>query len=110
MTSIREHGGLHGLREENLLDSALAKPQNLWAYTPGVDIARLAASYAFGIARNHPFQDGNKRTALLVMFTFLGLNGKQFSAPEPETVKMFLLLAAGELTEEALAEWVRGNI
>ena len=110
MTSIREHGGHHGLRDENLLESALAKPQNILAYTPAADLARLAASYAFGIARNHPFQDGNKRTALLVMYTFLGLNGKHFNAPEPEAVKMFLLLAAGDLTEEALAEWIRGHI
>ncbi|MGE4158094.1 MAG: type II toxin-antitoxin system death-on-curing family toxin [Planctomycetota bacterium] len=110
MISIREHGGHHGLRDESLLESALGKPKNLWAYTPGVDLARLASSYAYGITRNHPFQDGNKRTALLVMYTFLGLNGRKLKAPEPEAVKMFLLLAAGDLTEEALTEWVRGNI
>ena len=106
---IREHGGLLGLRDENALESALARPQQRWHYEPGSDLAELAAAYAFGISSNHPFRDGNKRVAFLAAVVFLGLNGLAFVAPEPEVVEKSMALAAGDLDEEALAEWIRGR-
>lgn len=104
---IAEHGGTEGLRDEGLLHSALARPQNLNAYGESVDIAALAASYAFGIAKNHPFIDGNKRTALVVSVAFLNLNGFDFDVEPPETYRQFYDLAQGTLSEEALAAWYR---
>ena len=108
---IAEHGGGDGVRDANLLLSALARPQNLLAYgesTP--DISALAAAYAFGIAKNHPFIDGNKRTALVVMRTFLLLNGYTLRAAQEEKYLTFLKLAEGNLSEEELANWVRERI
>jgi death-on-curing protein len=106
---LAEHGGAAGLRDRSMLESALARPLNLVAYeTP--DIADLAASYAYGIARNHPFVDGNKRTALVVSETFLMLNGYELTASNAEVVVAFLALAAGELDVPALADWFRGHI
>lgn len=102
---LAEHGGSAGLRDENLLDSALAKPQNVFAYEDAPDIFRLAASYAFGIARNHAFVDGNKRTALVVSTTFLNLNGWDFEAPKTEVYATFYGLAAGEVSEEQMTAW-----
>ena len=104
---IAEHGGTEGLRDEGLLHSALGRPQNLNAYGESVDIAALAASYAFGIAKNHPFIDGNKRTALVVSVAFLNLNGFDFDVEPPETYRQFYDLAQGTLSEEALAAWYR---
>lgn len=105
---ISEHGGSSGLRDEGLLLSALARPQHLLAYgEPSPDAAALAASYAFGIARNHPFIDGNKRTALVVARTFLLLNGSDIEASQEEKYLTFLRLAEGSLTEEELAAWIR---
>jgi death-on-curing protein len=110
-SQLAEHGGGSGVRDEGLLDSALGKPQNLFAYGGGaVDLAALAASYAYGIARNYPFVDGNKRTALVVSFLFLRKNGYRVASPELENYKTFLALAAGEVSEEDLAAWFRGNI
>jgi death-on-curing protein len=100
------HGGGRGVRNERLLDSALARPQNLDAYG-SPDAAALAASYAFGIARNHPFVDGNKRTALVVCETFLVDNGYSLEATDAELVVLFEALAAGELSEDELAGWLR---
>jgi death-on-curing protein len=100
------HGGGRGVRNEGLLDSALARPQNLDAYG-SPDAAALAASYAFGIARNHPFVDGNKRTALVVCETFLVDNGYSLEATDAELVVLFEALAAGELSEDELAGWLR---
>jgi death on curing protein len=107
---IAEHGGTEGLRDEGLLLSALARPENLLAYGENVDVAALAASYAFGIAKNHPFLDGNKRTALVVAITFLNLNGSDLEAPLPEVYTKFLGLAEGSVSEEELAEWLRERL
>jgi death on curing protein len=102
---LAEHGGSDGLRDETLLDSALAKPRNVFAYSDSASLPRLAASYAFGIARNHAFIDGNKRTALVISEGFLRLNGlKVVSSPE-EKYLTFLHLAEGSLTEEELTAW-----
>ncbi|URW75119.1 type II toxin-antitoxin system death-on-curing family toxin [Sphingomonas donggukensis] len=106
---LAEHGGAAGLRDANILESAMARPQNLVAYGDP-DIAELAASYAFGIARNHPFVDGNKRTAAVVSETFLMLNGHRFACDDVELVVTFLALAAGELTVDALSAWFRNHV
>jgi death on curing protein len=102
------HGGASGLRDEGLLESALDRPRNRWAYE-GAELAELAAAYAFGIARNHPFVDGNKRTALLALYTFLGVNGFDFVVAEAEAATMILALAAGDVDEEGLTRWIRDN-
>jgi death-on-curing protein len=107
---LAEHGGTDGLRDEGLLLSALARPENLYAYGENVDFAALAASYAFGIAKNHPFLDGNKRTALVVAISFLNLNGYDFDAPPAETYATFLGVADGTVPEETLAEWIRERL
>lgn len=106
---LAEHGGAPGLRDRSMLESALARPLNLLAYGEP-DVADLAASYAFGLARNHPFVDGNKRTALVVSETFLMLNGYTLNASNVELVVAFLALAAGELQPDALAAWFRAHI
>lgn len=106
---LAEHGGGDGVRDVGLLEGAMARPINLAAYGDP-DVAALAASYAFGIARNHPFVDGNKRTAAVVSETFLGLNGLLLDASDAEIVVTFLALAAGELSEEELADWFRQRI
>jgi death on curing protein len=111
LRQLAEHGGGEGLRDEGLLQSALARPQNLLAYSaPSPDLASLAAAYAYGIARNHPFVDGNKRTALIVARLFLLLNGMDLVATQEEKYSTFLALAAGELSEENLANWVRQHL
>ena len=108
---LAEHGGAAGVRDFSMLESAMARPFNLIAYRRDPDIADLAASYAFGIARNHPFADGNKRTAVVVSETFLVLNGHMHSeCSDVEMVTTFLALASGELTVENLAAWFRRNI
>jgi death-on-curing protein len=105
---LAEHGGVDGLRDEGLLASALARPRNLAAYgDPSPDLATLASAYAFGIARNHPFVDGNKRTAYVVCRTFLLLNDRDLSASREEKYSTFLRLAEGGLTEAELADWIR---
>jgi death-on-curing protein len=105
---LAEHGGSAGIRDESLLDSALAKPHTIVAYSePTPDIFRLAASYAFGIARNHAFVDSNMRTALVVAATLLDRNGWEIEAPKEETYTTFLRLAKGSLNEEDLAAWFR---
>jgi death-on-curing protein len=105
---LREFGGPEGLRDRAMLESALGRPKNKWSYGEA-DLAKLAAAYAFGIARNHPFVDGNKRTALLAIVTFLGLNEIDFLAKEPEAVVIIRDLAAGEVDEEGLTRWIRDN-
>jgi death on curing protein len=102
------HGGASGLRDEGMLESALDRPRNRWAYE-SAELAELAAAYAFGIARNHPFVDGNKRTSLLALYTFLGVNGIDFNVPEAEAAAMILSLAAGEVDELGLTRWIRDN-
>lgn len=104
---IAEHGGSAGVRDLGLLESAIAKPKNLFAYAEAaLTMSRLAASYAFGIARNHPFIDGNKRTAMVVAFAFLELNGYDVLASQEEAYFGFLAVAGGETTEEELARWM----
>jgi len=106
---LAEHGGGDGIRDPGLFESAMARPINLAAYGEP-DAAALAASYAFGLARNHAFVDGNKRTAAVVSETFLMLNGWELTATDAELVVAFLALAAGELSEEELAAWFREHI
>ncbi|OQW44615.1 MAG: death-on-curing protein [Proteobacteria bacterium SG_bin6] len=106
---LAEHGGAPGVRDPAMLESALARPLNLVAY--GVpDAATLAAAYAFGVAHNHPFVDGNKRTAAVVSETFLLLNGYRLACSDAELVVAFLALAAGELTPDDLAAWFRAHL
>lgn len=107
---LQEHGGLPGLRDENVLESALARPRQRWAYEPDSDLSALAAAYGFGLATNHPFNDGNKRIAFLAIVVFLGINGVELDAPEGEVVAATLDLASGELGEAQLADWVRGHL
>lgn len=107
---VREHGGMPGLRDENGLESALARPRQRRAYKPEADLAELAAAYGHGLAANHPFNDGNKRIAFLVMAVFLELNGRELAAPETEVVTVMLAVAAGELDEEGLASWLRSRL
>jgi death-on-curing protein len=108
---ISEHGGREGLRDQGVLSSALARPRNLLAYAaPPPDLADLAAAYAYGIARDHPFVDGNKRTALVATRTFLLLNGVNLQASQDEKYLTFLRLAQGSRTEEELADWIRKRI
>jgi death on curing protein len=102
------HGGSVGLRDTALLESALGRPRNKWAYE-NAELPELAAAYGYGIVRNHPFVDGNKRTALLVIYTFLGVNGIDFIVPEADAAAMILSLAAGKVSEESLARWIRDN-
>tara|TARA_R110000850_G_scaffold217057_2_gene342498 strand:+ start:670 stop:1056 length:387 start_codon:yes stop_codon:yes gene_type:complete len=106
---LHDHGGPQGVRDIALLESALARPRNLATYGEP-DAAALAASYAFGIARNHPFVDGNKRTAAVVSETFLNMNGYSLLASDPELVAAIETLAAGELPEEELASWFREHL
>lgn len=111
LRQLAEHGGGEGLRDEGLLQSALARPQNLLAYgDPQPDLASLAAAYAYGIARNHPFVDENKRTALIVARLFLLLNGMNLMTTQEEKYSTFLALAAGALSEEDLANWLRTHL
>jgi death on curing protein len=107
---VRAHGGMPGLRDEAGLESALARAKQRAAYEPGSDLAALAAAYGFGLARDHPFNDGNKRAAFVVMAVFLGLNGRDLDAPEAEVVTVMLGLAAGTVSEEQLADWIRSRI
>lgn len=103
---IAEHGGIDGIRDKNLLSSALARPQNLFAYGENIKISQLAAAYAFGIAKNHPFLDGNKRTAYVVMRTFLLINDFDIDASQEKKYVTFLKLAEGTLSEDELVKWI----
>jgi len=105
---ITEHGGSAGIRDKSLLQSALARPQQLYAYgDPSPDIAELAASLAYGIAKNHPFVDGNKRTAAVLCELFIMVNGMSLEASDQEMLSVFLALAGGSLNEDELADWLR---
>lgn len=106
---IAEHGGRDGIRDAGLLSSALARPRNKRAYGTSSSFFELAASYGVAIVKNHPFIDGNKRLALMVMYVFLEINGYRLNAPEVEAVDVMLRLAAGELDEIALAGWLKAN-
>jgi death-on-curing protein len=105
--TLLTHGGMPGIRDENALESALARPRQRFSYEAEADLAVLAAAYGYGLAGNHPYNDGNKRVAFVVMGVFLGLNGLQFTASEPDVVTTMMALAAGELDEETLAGWIR---
>jgi len=108
---LSEHGGQGGIRDEGLLESALARPQQLHAYgDPSPDLADLAATLAYGLARNHPFVDGNKRTAATACETFIELNDAYLKAEDTELYPQFLALAEGALSAEEFADWLRGRI
>lgn len=106
---IAEHGGAPGVRDEGLLESALARAQNLFAYGES-DAAALAGAYAFGIARNHPFIDGNKRTAFVACELFLAANGNDLAMSDEECLAMMLCLAAGDIDDTASSAWLRENV
>ena len=108
--SIAEHGGLDGLRDEGLFESAIARPRNLLAYEGVTDVARLAASYAFGLAKNHAFHDGNKRIAFIAAGLFLRLNGWRLVADQAQATLVILSVASGAFTENELADWLRNHI
>ncbi|MEJ7811121.1 MAG: type II toxin-antitoxin system death-on-curing family toxin [Gemmatimonadaceae bacterium] len=104
---IREHGGRHGVRDDGLIDSALARPHNRWAHGDDDDLAALAATLGYGLAKNHGYVDGNKRIAFMALFVFLHMNGLLLAAPEPDAVVIMTEVAAGECTERHLADWIR---
>jgi death-on-curing protein len=106
---LKEFGGAQGLRDAGALESAIARPLNQYHYG-NTDLSALAAAYGFGVARNHAFVDGNKRTAFLCIVTFLGLNDIELDVPEPEAVVMMLALAAGEIDEAGLAQWIADKL
>ncbi len=107
---LTSHGGSEGVREPGLLESALARPRNIWNYADSrPSLHRLAAAYAFGISANHPFMDGNKRTALVVSFTFCEINGLEMIASQEDAYLTFVGLAAGDISEDQLSEWFARN-
>jgi death-on-curing protein len=105
---ISTHGGMPGVRDAGALESALARPRNKWLYGEE-DLFALAAAYGFGLARNHPFSDGNKRIAAIAALTFVELNGSAIIASADDVEETFLALAAGSLSEDAFADWLRGH-
>jgi death-on-curing protein len=105
---LAEHGGAPGLRDEGLLDSALARPRQIRAYGDP-DLCALAAAYAYGLVRNHPFVDGNKRVAFMVAYVFLARNGRRLVAPEADATAMMMALAAGQTDEKVFAAWLRDH-
>jgi death on curing protein len=107
---IREHGGQPGIRDQGLLESALARPVNVWGYDAGVDLASLAAEYGYGLAKNHAFLDGNKRIAFVAANVFLLLNGFEIDAEEPETVHIMLGVADGSLARDEFAVWILSRL
>lgn len=104
---IEQYGGLHDVGDAGLIDSALARPQHLLAYVPASDVCALAASLGFGLAKNHGYRDGNKRTAFVAMAVFLRLNGLRLDVPEPEAVAAMIYVATDVWDESRLAEWLR---
>jgi death on curing protein len=104
---LAEHGGLEGLRDEGLLESALARPRNLFGYEGVQDMPRLAASYATGLVRNHPFLDGNKRTAFVALALFLALNGLRLEADQTDAFRTIDGLASGRISEDQLSIWIQ---
>ncbi|MBD2134822.1 type II toxin-antitoxin system death-on-curing family toxin [Sphaerospermopsis sp. FACHB-1094] len=103
---ISQYSGLSGVRDQALLEASLARPRHRFSYQPEVSLLELAAAYGFALCKNHPFVDGNKRTAFMAMYVFLGLNAYSFNAPEPEIVLVMESLAAGEIDENALQVWL----
>lgn len=107
---LQQHGGIRGTRDENALESALARPRNRWAYEPESDLATLAAAYGYGLLMSHGFSDGNKRIAFLVMYTFLGLNGMEIVAAEADVVHLMLDVTSHRSDEAGLAAWLRAHL
>ena len=107
---LHEHGGRFGVRDEGLIASALERPRLKWSYEGEIDLADLAAAYGYGLVRNHGFVDGNKRIAFMAVYVFLGLNGFDLGAPEPQVVRVMLDLAASDLTESEFAAWIRKHL
>lgn len=107
--SLAEFGGARGLRDDGLLESALARPQNAYAYKPESTIAELAAAYGFGLAKNHPFVDGNKRMAFMSIGLFLAVNGYSLKVDQVEAIQMIMGVAAGSISEGDLAAWIERN-
>ena len=107
---VREHGGLPGLRDENGLEAALARPRHKWSYEQSADLASLAAAYGFGLARNHPYCDGNKRVSLVQMLAFLDINGQEIEAADEDVLTTVIGLAAGHVSERELAAWLRARM
>jgi death-on-curing protein len=107
---VRQHGGLPGIRDENVLESALARPRQKWEHDEGADLALLAAAYAFGFVRDHPYRDGNKRIGFLTLATFLGINDRELHTTDEDVVTTMFALAEGGLTESQLADWVRDRL
>ena len=105
---LREHGGLIGIKDENALEAAIARPQHKAAYE-NPDVYELAAAYLFGIARNHPFSDGNKRTAFLAAYTFLAIHSRRFTANQGEVIEFVLEVAAGQVNESGIAKFLRDH-
>lgn len=106
---LQQHGGLPGVNDEGLIESALARPRNRWAYADDdpPDLATLAAAHGFGLAKNHGFRDGNKRVAFMATYVFLGLNGQRIVAEEPAVVQLMRDVASGACPETELADWLR---
>jgi death on curing protein len=109
-SQIREHGGLTGIRDENVLESALARPKNKWSYGHEIDLATLAGAYAFGFITNHPYNDGNKRIGFLLIVTFLGINGYDFNADDAGVLTEIFAVAAGRISEDELTDWIRKHM
>jgi death on curing protein len=107
---LRQHGGLPGVRDENVLESALARPRQKWNYDKSSDVAALAAAYAFGFVQKHPYKDGNRRIGFLALVTFLGINDYELESTDEEVVTTMLALADGSLTEARLTSWVRDHL
>jgi death-on-curing protein len=107
---LRQHGGLASVRDENALESALARARQKWSYDNERELATLAAAYGFGLVQNHPYRDGNKRIGFLALATFLGVNGLELNATDAEVVTTMHALADGKLTERQLADWIRTHL
>jgi death-on-curing protein len=107
---VRLHGGLPGIRDDNALQSALARPRNRSLYDSNADLIDLAAAYGFALTTSHPFNDANKRLGFLAMYVFLGLNGREIAADETEVVELMVALAGGRLSENELARWLHDHV
>jgi death-on-curing protein len=109
-SSIDRYGGSHGIRDRALIESALARPRSRWAFDPECDLVDLGASYAFGLAKNHGYVDGNKRIAFVAMIVFLYRNGLLLEAPDDEAIDLMIGVASGERSEDDIADWVRKRV
>lgn len=107
---LQKHGGRGGIKDENALESALARPRHKWTYQPDSDVFVLAAAYGFGLATNHAYSDGNKRVAFMAMYTFLGMSGWEIVATEPEVVQLMLDVVTHARDETALSAWLGDHV